>query len=137
MFKRVTYFIIALLVLPLIYSPAEAKERRGEVTFQISVEAPEESKDVRLWIPYPVSDKEQTIADVKIDGNYSSYKIYDQKQGGDRALYAEWTKPAKEVWGLRLGKKPEEDISGGHHCWAEFICQAMAGSLLTLQMSER
>ena len=98
MFKRVTYFIIALLVLPLIYSPAEAKERRGEVTL---------------------------------------YKIYDQKQGGDRALYAEWTKPAKEVWGLRLGKKPEEDISGGHHCWAEFICQAMAGSLLTLQMSER
>ncbi len=28
--------------------------------------------------------------------------------------------PAREVFGLRLGKKPEEDMTGGHHCWAEF-----------------
>lgn len=28
--------------------------------------------------------------------------------------------PAREVFGLRLGKKPEEDITAGYHCWAEF-----------------
>ena len=28
--------------------------------------------------------------------------------------------PAREVFGLRLGKKDEEDMTGGHHCWAEF-----------------
>jgi transglutaminase-like putative cysteine protease len=28
--------------------------------------------------------------------------------------------PAREVFGLRLGKPGETDISGGHHCWAEF-----------------
>lgn len=28
--------------------------------------------------------------------------------------------PAREVFGLRLGKKPEQDITNGHHCWAEF-----------------
>ncbi len=28
--------------------------------------------------------------------------------------------PAREVFGLRLGKKPEQDITGGYHCWAEF-----------------
>lgn len=28
--------------------------------------------------------------------------------------------PAREVFGLRLGKMDEEDISSGHHCWAEF-----------------
>ncbi len=27
---------------------------------------------------------------------------------------------AREVFGLRLGKKDNEDITGGHHCWAEF-----------------
>ena len=28
--------------------------------------------------------------------------------------------PAREVFGLRLGKKSEQDMTGGYHCWAEF-----------------
>ena len=28
--------------------------------------------------------------------------------------------PAREVFGLRLGKKAEQDITGWYHCWAEF-----------------
>ena len=28
--------------------------------------------------------------------------------------------PAREVFGLRLGRKAEQDITGGYHCWAEF-----------------
>ena len=28
--------------------------------------------------------------------------------------------PAREVFGLRLGTKPHQDITGGYHCWAEF-----------------
>ncbi|OQK16898.1 hypothetical protein AU255_03065 [Methyloprofundus sedimenti] len=28
--------------------------------------------------------------------------------------------PAREVFGLRLGKKANQDITGGYHCWAEF-----------------
>ncbi len=28
--------------------------------------------------------------------------------------------PAREVFGLRLGKKAEQDITGYYHCWAEF-----------------
>jgi transglutaminase-like putative cysteine protease len=27
---------------------------------------------------------------------------------------------AREVFGIRLGKKPEQDITGWQHCWAEF-----------------
>ncbi len=29
--------------------------------------------------------------------------------------------PAREVFGIRLGKKAEEDITGYQHCWAEFF----------------
>lgn len=28
--------------------------------------------------------------------------------------------PAREVFGIRLGKNAEEDITGGYHCWGEF-----------------
>ena len=94
--KRLSILFMAMLSIPFFFGSVEAKERGGEVVFQITVDAPENSKDVRLWLPYPVSDSEQKIEDVKIDGNFSSYKIYDQKQEGDRALYAEWTKPVKE-----------------------------------------
>ncbi len=29
--------------------------------------------------------------------------------------------PAREVFGIRLGKKAEQDITGNYHCWAEFF----------------
>ncbi len=28
--------------------------------------------------------------------------------------------PSREVFGLRLGNKPGQDLTGGYHCWAEF-----------------
>jgi len=237
MFKKI---IVAVAIILFVFPAVYAKERQGEITFEINIEAPENSTDVKLWLPYPASDKEQTIEDVKIDGNFSNKGVYSQKEEKDLALYAEWTKPSKErtlkitfkakaiersknnfpqkesdipaeikeyikgsqfiptdgkikeiaagitkgnkgvrkkaeavydwvientfrdpdikgcgtgdveriiaeksgkcadisgvfvalaraagvpsreVWGLRLGKKAEEDITGGHHCWAEF-----------------
>lgn len=93
MFKKI---VLALAAIPFILGVAYAKERKGEVTFEINIQAPEESKDVRLWLPYPVSDKEQTIEDIKVEGDFAYSAVYGQKQQlGDAALYAEWTKPAK------------------------------------------
>ena len=71
-------------------------ERSGEVTLTVSVTAPEKSKDVRLWIPYPASGSHQDISDVKIDGNFTASGIYREKETGNLALYADWTEPAKE-----------------------------------------
>ncbi|MBI4972230.1 MAG: transglutaminase domain-containing protein, partial [Candidatus Omnitrophica bacterium] len=87
--------VLALAAIPFVMGIAYAKERKGEVVFQVIVEAPENSNDVRVWIPYPVTDNEQTIEDIHINGNYSYSGIYGQKDG-DLALYAEWTKPEKE-----------------------------------------
>lgn len=66
------------------------------MTFKISLKASENSKDVRLWIPHPVSDENQTIEDVKIEGNYSSYGIYKEKEFGNSILYAEWKDQTKD-----------------------------------------
>lgn len=59
-------FILAFIILPFIFSLSEAKERQAEVTFNISIKLPEGARDVRLWLPYPVSDENQTIEDVKV-----------------------------------------------------------------------
>lgn len=43
---------------------ALSKERSGEVKIVVTVAAPEDSSDVRVWIPYPVSNSTQDISDV-------------------------------------------------------------------------
>lgn len=92
----IRYLILSFAFIPLLLNVSEAKERRAEVMFKINLNAPESSKDVRLWIPHPVSDENQTIEDVKIEGNYSSHGIYKEKEFGNSILYAEWRNPTKE-----------------------------------------
>jgi transglutaminase-like putative cysteine protease len=96
--RRITIgeFILALTMILVLFNASEAKERRAEVIFKINLKTPENCKDVRLWIPYPVSDENQTVEDVKIDGNYSSHGIYKEKEFGNSILYAEWKNPAKD-----------------------------------------
>lgn len=73
-----------------------AKERSGEVEVAVTIVAPDDSKDVRVWIPYPVSSSTQDITNVRIGGNFSQTGIYGEKETGNLALYAEWTAPAKD-----------------------------------------
>jgi transglutaminase-like putative cysteine protease len=90
-------FILILLASPWNrLSEAVESKNSGVVEFAVTVDAPEESKDVRLWIPYPVSDWDQSIEDVKIEGNYGYQGIYREPGTGNMALYVEWKKPEKE-----------------------------------------
>ena len=73
-----------------------AKERSGEVELTVTIAAPDDSKDVRVWIPYPVSNNVQDISHVRINGNFSQSGVYGEKETGNLALYAEWTTPTKD-----------------------------------------
>ncbi len=89
--------VLAILLMSLA-SPAfaELKEREAEVTFKINLKAPADVKEVRLWIPYPVSDKTQTVEDVKFSGNYANAGVYKENEYGNSALYSEWSGPKSE-----------------------------------------
>jgi transglutaminase-like putative cysteine protease len=73
-----------------------AKERSGEIEIAVTIAAPDDSKDVRAWIPYPVSNNTQDISNVRVNGNFSQSGIYGEKETGNLSLYAEWAKPEKE-----------------------------------------
>lgn len=88
--EKVICFILILVVICFHFTFSEANERRVEVTFKINLKAPDNSKDVRLWIPFPVSDANQTIEDMRISGNYSKQGVYREKEWGNSVLYAEW-----------------------------------------------
>ena len=75
---------------------AFAKERQGEVTIQFNLNAPADAKNVRLWIPYPVSDENQDIWDIKVSGNFSNSGVFREGENGNMALHAEWNGHSKE-----------------------------------------
>lgn len=91
--RRFWLLLCMLFVFPCL---SQAGERSGEVTLQVAIAAPEESRDVRVWIPYPASNSTQDITDVSIDGNFSKSGIYREKETGNLALYADWSSPARQ-----------------------------------------
>lgn len=84
------FLVVLLTIVP---HSVFAKEKRGVVTVSVNLNAPEESKRVRLWIPYPMSDEHQEITDVSIGGNYSSMGVYRDGNSGGGMLFAEWEGP--------------------------------------------
>ena len=94
MFTRISGALLcALLAFP---CASMAMERSGEVELAVTIAAPDDSKDVRVWLPYPTSDSVQDISNVRIKGNFSQSGIYREKETGNLALYAEWTTPTKD-----------------------------------------
>ena len=89
---RPTWFLALLLIASSVIaaSAAIAKERRVEVNWSVDLKAPPEAKHVRLWIPYPMSDENQEITDVVVNGNPTSWGVYKEGAFGNAALYAEW-----------------------------------------------
>ncbi len=83
---------ILFLIQPAFASP---KERRVAVSVSVNLAVPEDAKRIRLWIPYPMSDENQDIADVRLSGNFASSGIYREGKSGNTLLYAEWSGNAK------------------------------------------
>jgi transglutaminase-like putative cysteine protease len=87
--------VVMAFVMPVV-SAASGKERQALVVIEANLKAPVEAKNVRLWIPYPMSDKNQDVTNVIINGNYSFMGVYRDPQFGSNELYAEWNGPVQE-----------------------------------------
>ncbi len=88
--------ILIIILSSLLTIPVNAKERAVEVIIDINLTAHEDANQVRLWLPYPVSDLNQDITDIQISGNFSYSGIYREGHYGNTILYAEWNGKKKE-----------------------------------------
>jgi transglutaminase-like putative cysteine protease len=52
-------------------------------------------EEAQLWIPYPVSDRDQVITNVKISGDYAESAVYTDRKFSTPMLYARWDQGAK------------------------------------------
>lgn len=92
--KKNTVWIIFTLCM-MIASTASAANRSGVVTLTVDLSAHETGKEAKLWIPYPVTDQNQKISDVKISGDFVSSAVHKEPTYGTAMLYARWPANAK------------------------------------------
>ena len=69
---------------------AYAKERTALVTVSVKLASPPSAEIVRLWMPYPMSDGNQEITDIQVDGNFTRQGVYREGAFGNPILFAEW-----------------------------------------------
>ena len=77
-----------------ICSSALSKTHSGIITVEVDLSVQAHGKTARLWIPYPVSDRDQLISDIQTSGDYSAIGVYTDRSYGTPILYAEWPQDA-------------------------------------------
>ena len=71
---------------------APAKVHSGTISMAVDLSSHGAADAAELWIPYPVSDKDQNITNVKVSGDYSTSAVYTDSNNSNPILYARWEK---------------------------------------------
>lgn len=77
-----------------VWSTASSKTHSGTMTIEVDLSSQAKGQAARLWLPYPVSDRNQLISDIEIKGDYSNFGIYTDRTYRTPILYAEWPENA-------------------------------------------
>lgn len=94
---RITYLVVTLLCFTLASAAlADTAESSGTIRMEFNLSQQDSSQETQLWIPYPLSDRDQLITKVHIKGNYQESAIYSDQLYSTPILYARWNKGAKD-----------------------------------------
>jgi len=74
----------------LITLPAFASSQTGKVTMEFDLSAQAGDQEVKLWLPYPVSDHQQLIDQISWQGDFAEAAVYTDRNNGNPMLYARW-----------------------------------------------
>jgi transglutaminase-like putative cysteine protease len=124
--------LLCVVVLTLGLAPAAwGKSRSGIVTVEVDLSNQEQGKETRLWLPYAVSDKYQSVTDVQIAGDYATSAVYTDRENGMPILFAGWSKdaPTRKLTytfkvqrdEIRLDNLPTKEPAWNPADYAEFL----------------
>ena len=69
---------------------ADGAKKAGTVTYDINLKTPDGAKTANVYLPYPMSDQNQDISDVRVSGNYDNQAVYHDPKTGSNYLMATW-----------------------------------------------
>jgi transglutaminase-like putative cysteine protease len=87
--------LILVVITQLFATSGQAMSRSGTVTMDFDLSAQPANQVVRLWLPYPVSDRDQLVDKIRLDGDYATAGVYTLPTNGTSLLYAEWPQGSK------------------------------------------
>jgi hypothetical protein len=90
--KLIVFLIMAMLS----YSVTALAKTSGRIAMTIDLSDHGNKETAQVWIPYPVSNANQTIMNIKIAGTMSSSGVYTEKKFSTPMLYARWDKGVKD-----------------------------------------
>lgn len=115
-------------------------QRNAEITFQVKFSPSPEAKQVRLWVPYPMSDQNQEITDVTVNGNYSYAGVFREGKALNNILYSEWQGvPGEKVMNysfvvkrrdVSMDGRPFRELPLSSEEFKEFLDTSFLGSTL-------
>ena len=71
-----------------------ATNRAGVVSIDVDLTTQERGNEVKLWLPYPVTDANQSITAIHVSGDFAESAVYTDKENGTPILYASWKSDA-------------------------------------------
>jgi transglutaminase-like putative cysteine protease len=86
---------VLLLICFSVISPAGAAGHSGKISMEFDLSAHSPGEEARLWIPYPVSDGNQEIGEIRLSGDYAEAAVYTDRVFGTPMLFARWDEGAK------------------------------------------
>ncbi len=89
--KVLCVLLVVMAVLSL--AAVSSAEYKGTLTFEVSLRDADKAEKAELWLPYPLSDANQTITDVDIKAEGARLGVERDPKGGAVYLRAVWTKP--------------------------------------------
>jgi len=116
-----------------------AAPQAGTITLEVDLSSQASGKEAKLWIPYPTSDQNQTISNIKVSGDFTSSGVYTDLTYGTPMLYAEWPKEAvnqKLVFSFHAERKeiaqrnlPTKEPKWNRSDYAEYLQPTSKGPL--------
>lgn len=92
--KNCFWGIIGLLFMCTPNSALAADQASGTITMEFDLSDQAKGEETKLWIPYPLSDQDQLITKVSVEGDYAESAVYSDQKYSTPILYARWNKDA-------------------------------------------
>ena len=90
---RFSVIILLLIICPILpIASFAANSSSGTIVMEFDLSTKESGEETRLWIPYPLSDRDQLISEIKISGDFNESAIYSDQKFITPMLYARWDK---------------------------------------------
>lgn len=114
--------LIAMVFLLTAAVSIAADKQSGTIVMEFDLSARPESGEAKLWVPYPVSDADQLISNIRIEGDYAESAVYTDREYGTPMLFARWNEGAESrrlsfSFDVERNEVLVRELQGGEKAW--------------------